>query len=62
LGFCGSPKTGDLCRKQGISEATFYSWKSKFGGLDVSKAKRLERLEGDTVQLRIVRCTLGKTG
>ena len=33
-------KTADLCRKHGISEATFYAWKSKFGGMDVSEAKR----------------------
>jgi putative transposase len=32
-------KTADLCRKHGISEATFYNWKSKFGGLEVSEAK-----------------------
>ena len=35
----------DLCRKYGISEATFYNWKSKFGGMDVSEAKRLKALE-----------------
>ena len=41
-------KTADLCRKHGISEATFYNWKSKFGGLDVSEARRLKQLEGRT--------------
>ena len=40
-------KTADLCRKHGISEATFYNWKSKFGGMDVSEAKRLKALEGE---------------
>jgi putative transposase len=35
--------TADLCRKHGISEATFYKWKAKFGGLEVSDAKRLRR-------------------
>ena len=34
-------KTADLCRRHGISEATFYNWKSRFGGLEVSEAKRL---------------------
>ena len=38
-------KTGDLCRKHGISEATFYIWKSKYGGLDVSEAKWSRALE-----------------
>ena len=33
-------KTADLCRKHGISAATFYNWKAKFGGMDVSEAKR----------------------
>ena len=36
-------KTADLCRKHGISEATFYNWKSKYGGMDVSEAKRRRR-------------------
>ena len=35
-------KTGDVCRKHGISSATFYKWKAKYGGLDVSDAKRLK--------------------
>ena len=45
-------KTADLCRKHGISEATFYSWKSKFGGLDVSEARRLKQLEGENARLK----------
>jgi len=45
-------KTADLCRKHGISEATFYSWKSKFGGLDVSEARRLKQLEGENTRLK----------
>ena len=40
--------TADLCRKHGISQATFYNWKAKFGGLEVSEAKRLKGLEGET--------------
>ena len=45
-------KTADLCRKHGISEATFYNWKSKFGGLDVSEARRLKQLEGENARLK----------
>ena len=39
--------TADLCRKHGISQATFYNWKAKFGGLEVSEAKRLKGLEDE---------------
>jgi putative transposase len=35
-------KTADLCRKHGISDATFYNWKAKYGGLEVPEAKRLK--------------------
>jgi putative transposase len=45
-------KTADLCRKHGISEATFYNWKSKYGGLEVSEAKRLKALEGENAKLK----------
>ena len=45
----GSP-TADVCRKHGISSATFYKWKAKFGGLDVSDAKRLRALEDENAQ------------
>jgi putative transposase len=45
-------KTADLCRRHGISEATFYNWKSKYGGLDVSEAKRLRALEGENAKLK----------
>lgn len=37
--------TAEVCRKHGISSATFYAWKAKFGGLEVSEAKRLKTLE-----------------
>jgi putative transposase len=37
--------TADVCRKHGVSSATFYKWKAKFGGLDISDAKRLRALE-----------------
>jgi putative transposase len=40
-------KVSDLCRKHGISEATFYNWKSKYGGMKVDELKRLRELEQD---------------
>ena len=45
-------KTADLCRKHGISEATFYNWTSKFGGMDVSEAKRLKQLQNENGKLK----------
>lgn len=45
-------KTGDVCRRHGISEATFYKWKAKYGGLEVSEAKRLKTLEDENARLK----------
>ena len=45
-------KTADICRRHGISSATFYAWKSKFGGMDVSDAKRLKALEEENSKLK----------
>ena len=45
-------KTADVCRKYGISSATFYKWKAKYGGLDVSDAKRLKALEDENNKLK----------
>jgi putative transposase len=45
-------KTGDLARKHGISEATIYNWKAKFGGMDVSGAKRLRAVEEENAKLK----------
>ena len=45
-------KTADVCRKHGISEATFYKWKAKFGGMDVSDARRLKTLEDENAKLK----------
>jgi putative transposase len=45
-------KTADLCRKHGISEATFYNWKSRYGGLDVSEARRLKQLSDENTKLK----------
>ena len=44
--------TADVCRKHGISEATFYKWKAKFGGLEVSDAKPLKALEDENGKLK----------
>src|SRR5690349_6280138 len=45
-------KTADVCRKYGISSATFYKWKAKYGGLEVSDAKRLKALEDENAKLK----------
>ncbi|MFT4002975.1 MAG: IS3 family transposase, partial [Rhizobium sp.] len=45
-------KVADLCRKHGISEATFYNWKAKYGGMEVSEAKRLRALEDENARLK----------
>jgi len=45
-------KVADLCRKHGISEATFYNWKARYGGMDVSEAKRLKALEEENAKLK----------
>jgi putative transposase len=45
-------KTADLARKHGVSEATIYNWKAKFGGMDVSEAKRLKQLEDENAKLK----------
>jgi putative transposase len=44
--------TAEVCRKHGISPATFYKWKAKFGGLDVSDARRLKALENENSRLK----------
>lgn len=45
-------KAADLARKHGVSEATLYNWKAKYGGLDVSEAKRLKQLEDENAKLK----------
>jgi putative transposase len=45
-------KTSDLARKYGVSEATIYNWKAKFGGMDVLEAKRLRQLEDENAKLK----------
>jgi putative transposase len=44
--------TADLCRKHGISDGTFYNWKAKYGGLELSEAKRLRGLESENAKLK----------
>jgi putative transposase len=45
-------KTAEVCRRHGISGATFYKWKAKFGGMDVSEARRLKALEDENARLK----------
>jgi len=45
-------KVAELLRKHGISEATFYNWKAKYGGMTVSEAKRLKELETENARLK----------
>ena len=45
-------KIAELCRKHGISNATFYNWKAKFGGMTVSEAQRLKALEAENGKLK----------
>jgi putative transposase len=45
-------KIGELCRKYGVSEATYYNWKAKFGGLSLSEVRRLKDLEQENGRLK----------
>jgi putative transposase len=45
-------KTAEVCRRHGISDATFYKWKAKYGGLEVSDARRLKALEDENRRLK----------
>ena len=47
-----SGKTAEVCRRHGISAATFYKWKAKFGGMEVSDARRLKGLETENARLK----------
>ena len=44
--------TAEVCRRHGVSSATFYKWKAKFGGMDVSEARRLKALEDENTKLK----------
>ncbi len=56
IGFLKQSEAGmpvkELCRKGGFSDATFYKWRAKFGGMDVSDARRLKELEGENAKLK----------
>ncbi len=56
IGILREQETGvpvaDLCRKHGLSSPTFYKWKAKFGGMDVSEARRLKALEDENAKLK----------
>ena len=56
IGFLKEAESGvsvkELCRRHGFSDASFYTWRSKFGGMDVSEAKRLKALESENAKLK----------
>lgn len=56
IGFLKQAEAGmpikELCRKGGFSDATFYKWRAKFGGMDVPDARRLKELEGENAKLK----------
>ena len=45
-------KVADICREHGISQATFYKWRSKYGGMDASMLKRVKELEAENARLK----------
>ena len=54
-------KITELARKHGISEATLYNWKARYGGLDVSQLRRLKELEGENARLKKMYAELSLT-
>ncbi len=50
----GGAKVAELCRRHGISDATFYNWRSKYGGLEVSELRRLRQLEDENRRLKSI--------
>ena len=48
----GGMKVGEICREQGICDQTYYRWKAKYGGLEVSEARRLRQLEDENRRLK----------
>lgn len=47
-------KVSELCRRHGISDATFYTWRSKYGGLEISEMRRLRQLEDENRRLKSI--------
>ena len=54
-------KVAELVRKLGVSEATFYNWKARYGGLDASQLRRLKELEGENAKLKKMYAELSLT-
>jgi putative transposase len=50
----GGAKVSELCRRHGISDATFYTWRSKYGGLEISEMRRLRQLEDENRRLKSI--------
>ena len=50
--YAAGPKVSELCRKHGMSEATLYKWKSRYGGMQVSELRRLKDLETENAELK----------
>ena len=55
-------KTADVCREHGISVATFYQWKQKYGGMDVNEAHRLKQMEDENRRLKLLVAELSLHG
>jgi putative transposase len=55
-------KTAELCRKHGISAVTFYGWKQKYGGMDVSEVQRLKSMEDENRRLKLLVAELSLHG
>jgi putative transposase len=55
-------KTADVCREHGVSAATFYGWKQKYGGMDVAEAQRLKQLEDENRRLKLLVAELSLHG
>ena len=54
-------KFPELCRRNGISEATYYNWKARYGGMDVSQLRRLKELEAENARLKRIYADLSLT-
>jgi putative transposase len=54
-------KVPELCRRNGISEATYYNWKARYGGMDVSQLRRLKELETENARLKRMYADLSLT-